>query len=250
MLFKAVDPTGTRLPEASFFNMSSIVLSTRASLNFFCVSDMLAYKIISFFLGKEISTSPFKRLNRNGFKIPCNLEMTFARLCCSLSANSTFSSNSSLKSNQLLNWSKDENTSGNKKCNKDHNSGKLFCNGVPVNSNLFAAGIIFNSRINLQSKFFNRCPSSTIKYLNWYFCKNLRSNMAISNDVTITGKLSSTTVLTGIRVFLISALSCLLPWYKTVGNAGQNFLNSLIQFDSVDNGPTTKNGPQIPLLLK
>mmetsp|Transcript_15186 Transcript_15186/g.65028 ORF Transcript_15186/g.65028 Transcript_15186/m.65028 type:complete len:228 (-) Transcript_15186:1050-1733(-) len=78
MLFKAVAPTGAEPPE-SFCNISPMVLSTSASLNFFCVSTMCAYSTISFFRGKFVSTSPFSRRNRNGFKMPCSFSTTLTR---------------------------------------------------------------------------------------------------------------------------------------------------------------------------
>ena len=104
--------------------------------------------------------------------------------------------------------------------------------------------------MSLQSKFFKRWPSSTTRYLKLYFCRNLRSAITISNDVTITGKSCVMGCDVGKRFVRISARSCFDPWYSTAGNSGQNRLNSLIQLLSVDRGPRMRYGPRMPLFLR
>mmetsp|Transcript_38287 Transcript_38287/g.95145 ORF Transcript_38287/g.95145 Transcript_38287/m.95145 type:complete len:300 (+) Transcript_38287:807-1706(+) len=233
MLFSAVAPMGA-LPPLIFCSMSLMVLSTSASLKVRWVFTMCAYRMISFLRGRLVSTSPLSRRRRNGLRIPCNFSTTLTRLVASWSSVAFWSVE---KSNQDWNCDSDENTSGSRKWRRLHSSGRLFCSGVPVRSSLLAAGICLSSRISLQSKFFRRWPSSTTRYLKLYFCRNLRSAMTISNEVTMAGKAALMAAVVGMRCARMSARSCLLPWYKTTGNSGQNLRNSLTQLGSVESGP-------------
>jgi hypothetical protein len=159
-------------------------------------------------------------------------------------ASSFDASSLSSKSNHPWNWLRLVKTSGSRKCSSDQSSGREFCSGVPVSSSLLAVGMNLSSRMSLQSKFFKRWPSSTTRYLKLYFCRNLRSAITISNDVTITGKSCVMGCDVGKRFERISARSCFDPWYSTAGNSGQNRLNSLIQLLSVDRGPRMRYGPE------
>ena len=64
----------------------------------------------------------------------------------------------------------------------------------------------------LAVEVFQPVPSSTTRYFQLYFWRNLRSAMTISNDVTITGNDGLIGVVVGSCRMRISARSCLLPW--------------------------------------
>jgi hypothetical protein len=140
---------------------------------------------------------------------------------------------------------------------------------------------------HLQSRFFNRCPSSTTIYFHRKPDKNCLSFIQISYVVTTTGKvalvldpalnalplcpalpfpnLPTPAAVGGCRrVARISARSSLDPWYmityyqlgrlikviELTGMVGANFSNSITQLLSTDNGQTIRKGPHVPFDLR
>mmetsp|Transcript_10068 Transcript_10068/g.31542 ORF Transcript_10068/g.31542 Transcript_10068/m.31542 type:complete len:222 (+) Transcript_10068:1089-1754(+) len=217
----------------------------RALLNLVCMGAMCAYRMISCFLGRPF-TSDLSRRSRNGRSSECSFLTTMSR--CS-------SAEDALKSNQLSKSVRLPNTSGRMKLSRLHSSFRLFCSGVPVSSSLFCVSSELSSLNRRQSLFFRRWPSSTTMYFQLKRRRKLTSQMAISYDVTMIGKVGPSlivcmssppdlrlpapkeTSLSPHSSALMSMRSSLVPWKSVTLNVGAKRLISFTQLDTVLSGP-------------
>mmetsp|Transcript_15191 Transcript_15191/g.38543 ORF Transcript_15191/g.38543 Transcript_15191/m.38543 type:complete len:255 (-) Transcript_15191:99-863(-) len=121
---------------ASFFIVSTRVLSRSSWLIFFWWSVMVGYRMISFFMGSEMKTSAFNRRSKKGLRMLCSFSTIF--VCCSAAARSCPSPTFE-KSNHLSKSERLAKTSGSKKLSKLQSSERLFWSGVPVKRSLLSA---------------------------------------------------------------------------------------------------------------
>ena len=100
---------------------------------------------------------------------------------------------------------------------------------LPVSRSLLEAWYCFSSLMSLQCMFFNLWPSSTTMYLHDVLRNTGRSFIAISYDVTKTGRTvrgvaKESIFLTSRRRWRITSRSFWLPWYNTTGISGAKVL--------------------------
>eukprot|EP00834_Sanchytrium_tribonematis_P000224 NODE_4_length_77007_cov_1.156642.p64 type:complete len:148 gc:universal NODE_4_length_77007_cov_1.156642:43320-43763(+) len=116
---------------------------------------------LSILSGNSLSTSFFKRLNKNGRRTLCNL-LIIKRDSSSLSSILLTPNGAENHSSKLLSLL---NIFGRIKFKILQSSCKLFCNGVPVNINLNLDEYWeFKVIANLELLFFILCPSSMMVY--------------------------------------------------------------------------------------
>mmetsp|Transcript_23371 Transcript_23371/g.55799 ORF Transcript_23371/g.55799 Transcript_23371/m.55799 type:complete len:285 (+) Transcript_23371:16-870(+) len=163
--------------------------------------------------GSSRTTSALSLRRRKGSRIACSFET----MCEDASWDTMdampppLAPSSSSKLNQDWKVVSESKMSGRMKLSSDHSSERLFCKGVPDSNRRFAARSVLSSRSNLQSLFFRRCPSSTVRYFQLSWASDLASFIAISNDVITTGRGSLRFSRLKWRLRII-ARSSFVPW--------------------------------------